>query len=489
MNLENIDKKNKRKPAVDLSTMVFGKVPPQSVDTEKAILGAITLELNAFDLAAEILQPECFYLEAHQRIYRAMVTLNGKRKPIDLLTLTAELLAAGDLETVGGYYGITKLQDGVVSSANTAAHCRIIYEKYVKRELIRIGGEMVGSGFADETDAFDALEESERKLSLLAVAHTNKPFETLGEVAARAVAEIYAAQQSKEEITGVPSGLPILDAITQGWQPTNLIIIAARPGVGKSALAGNLAINAATSPERKTPVGLFSLEMSSIQWVFRMLSGSTHVPMYDMKRGRIDDMQMKKLQQAAMIDYPNIPVFFDDTPGLDIHTFKRKSRVLVSRYKVGLIIADYLQLMSGKRLPGENREQEIARISRELKQLAKELHIPIIALAQLSRQGEVGEPKLGHLRESGAIEQDADDVIFLSPVEDEAIMQDASLKDSLLLIIAKHRNGILEKLPVKFVKSIQKLMTEDAYDRFITGRLPSTGNWRPVNENKLPYKD
>lgn len=489
MNLENLNKKNSRKPTVDMSTMVYGKVPPQSVETEKAILGAITLELNAFDMAAEILQPECFYLDAHQRIYRAMVTLNQKRKPIDLLTLTAELLACGDLETIGGAYELTKLQDGVVSSANTATHCRIVYEMFVKRELIRIGGEMVGAGYADETDAFDALEESERKLSLLAVAHTNKPFETLGEVAARAVDEIYAAQQSKEEITGVPSGLPVLDAITQGWQPTNLIIIAARPGVGKSALAGNLAINAATNPEKKIPVGLFSLEMSSIQWVFRMLSGSTHVPMYDMKRGRIDDVQMKKLQQAAMIDYPNIPVYFDDTPGLDIHTFKRKSRVLVSRYKVGFIIADYLQLMSGKRLPGENREQEIARISRELKQLAKELNIPIIALAQLSRQGEVGEPKLGHLRESGAIEQDADDVIFLSPVEEDAVAQDASLKDSLLLIIAKHRNGTLEKLPVKFVKSIQKLMTEDAYERFMTGRLPATGAWRPVNENKLPYKD
>lgn len=488
MNLENNDKKNKRRPAADMGIMVYGKVPPQSVDTEKAILGAITLELNAFDMAAEILQPECFYLEAHQRIYGAMVALNSKRKPIDLLTLTAELQTAGDLETIGGVYALTKLQDGVVSSANTATHCRIVYEKYVKRELIRIGGEMVGAGY-DETDAFDALEDSERKLSILAVAHTNKPFETLGDVAAKAVAEIYAAQQSKEEVTGVPSGLPILDAITQGWQPTNLIIIAARPGVGKSALAGNLAINAATNPKKKTPVGLFSLEMSSIQWVHRLLSGSTHVPMYDMKRGRIDDAQMKKLQHAALIDYPNIPIYFDDTPGLDIHTFKRKSRVLVSKYKVGLIIADYLQLMSGKRFPGENREQEIARISRELKQLAKELQIPIIALAQLSRQGEVGEPKLGHLRESGAIEQDADDVIFLSPVEEEAAMQDHSLRDSLLLIIAKHRNGTLEKLPVKFVKSIQKLMTEDAYDRFMTGRLPATGAWRPVNENKLPYKD
>lgn len=484
MNKENADKQKRKQAAPD--ALVYGMVPPQAVELEKVILGAITLEANAYDMAAEVLRPECFYLDMHQRIYRAMMLLNGKRMPIDILTLGAELKASGELEMIGGPIELVKMQHCVVSSANTATHCRIVYEMYVKRAIIAIGQQMVNQGFQDESDAFDLLESTEKELSALSIAHTNKAFETLGDIAAIAVKEIYAAQQSKQEITGVPSGLPILDSITQGWQPTNLIIIAARPGVGKSALAGNLAINAATAPEKKVPVGLFSLEMSSIQWVHRLLSGTTHVPMYDMKRGRIDDAQMKKLQQAALVDYPNIPIYFDDTAGLDIHTFKRKSRILVLRYKVGLIIADYLQLMSGKRLPGENREQEIARISREGKQLAKELNIPIIFLAQLSRAGEVGEPKLGHLRESGAIEQDADDVIFLSPVEEDAIAQDASLKDSILLIIAKHRNGTLEKLPVKFVKSIQKLMTEQEYDRYTAGRLAPTGTWRPVN---LPYKD
>lgn len=481
-------KSDRRKPSVDLSTMVYGKVPPQAVKLESAILGAITLEKNAFDQAAEILQPECFYLERHQRIFRSMQQLIRKSMPIDILTLVEELKAGGELEAIGGAHEVTKLQDGVVSSANIVTHCRIVYQRYVQREVIRISGEAIGEAYEEDTDAFDLLESVEQKISALAISQTMKQFETLGEVAAEAVKQIYHAQQHPEDLTGVPSGIGVLDAVTQGWQPTNLIIIAARPGVGKSALAGNLAINAASHPLKKVPVGLFSLEMASIQWVTRLLSGSTHVPMFDLKRGRVSDDQMKKLHQAALVDYPNIPIFFDDTAGLDIYRLKSKARILVLKYKVGLIIVDYLQLMSGKRLPGENREQEVARISRELKHLAKELQIPIIALAQLSRQGETGEPKLGHLRESGAIEQDADDVIFLAPVEEDAIAQDASLKDSILLHIAKHRNGILDKIPIKFVKSIQKIMSEQEYERYMTGslRIPTglpQGTWKPFKED------
>jgi replicative DNA helicase len=475
-----------RKPVTGLSDMIYGKIPPQAKELEQVILGAITLEKRAFDIAAEILQPEFFYLESHQRVYRSMQQLIRKGLPIDLLTLAEELKVGGELEGIGGYYALTKLQDGVVSSANIASHCKIIYQKYVSREIIRISGEAIGHAYDDELDPFDQLETVEQNFTGLSISQTVKQFQTLGEVAAHAVQQIYQAQQNPEDLTGIPSGIPVLDAVTQGWQPTNLIIIAARPGVGKSALAGNLAINAASHQVKPVPVGLFSLEMAAIQWVTRLLSGSTFVPMYDLKRGHIDDGQMKKLQRAAMIDYPNIPVYFDDTAGLDIYRLKSKARILVLKHHVGLIIVDYLQLMSGKRLPGENREQEVARISRELKQLAKELNIPIIALAQLSRQGDVGEPKLGHLRESGAIEQDADDVIFLSPVEEDAIAADISLKDSILLHIAKHRNGTLEKIPIKFVKSIQKIMSEQEYDRYITGSQKPGVFFRPGN---LPYKD
>lgn len=475
------DQKPARKNSLD--PLIYGMLPPQDTKLERAILGAITLEKAAFDRVADLLHPACFYLDNHQRIFRAMVRLVQKNMPIDILTLVSELRTSGDLDTIGGPYGITALQDGVVSSANIEAHAKIVFQKYMKREIIRLGQECVAEGFKEETDAFDLLESAERSLSALAISQTLKQFETLGEVAGKAMHQIYAAKENGQELTGVPSGIPVLDSLTQGWQPTNLIILAARPGVGKSALAGNFAFNAATNKVKRVPVGLFSLEMSSLQWVYRLLSGSTQVPMFDMKRGRLDDGQMKRIQQTAMIDYANIPIYFDDTASLDIYRLKAKARTLVIRYKVGLIIVDYLQLMGGKRQPGENREQEVARISRELKQLAKELFIPIIALAQLSRQGEAGEPKLGHLRESGAIEQDADDVIFLSPVEEEAIQQDLSLKDSILLHIAKHRNGQLDKIPIKFVKGIQKLMTEQEYDRYVSGSLPPSAGWLPYKED------
>ncbi|HMI62671.1 MAG TPA: replicative DNA helicase [Puia sp.] len=490
-NEQNYGKKEKRtgraKPA--LETMVYGKIPPQAKELEQVILGAITLEKHAFDAAAEILQPEHFYLDVHQRVYRAMQQLIRKSLPIDLLTLAEELKVSGDLEQIGGYQTLTKLQDKVVSSANIASHCKIVYQKYVSREIIRISGEAIAEAYDDETDPFDQLETVEQRFSGLSLSKTGKQFETLAGAAVKAVEQIYKAQQSGDELTGVPSGLPVLDTVTQGWQPTNLIIIAARPGVGKSALAGNLAMNAAAHPVKPVPTGVFSLEMATIQWVTRLLSGSTHVPMYDMKRGRIDDAQMKKLQTAAMIDYPEIPVYFDDTAGLDIYQLKSKARIMVLRYKVGLLIVDYLQLMGGKKLPGESREQEVARISKELKQLAKELNIPIIALAQLSRQGDTGEPRLGHLRESGAIEQDADDVLFLTAPEQNEIDADASLKDSILVHIAKHRNGTLEKIPIKFVRAIQKLMTENEYERYMTGRFPVGSNRKASQPGFFPNPD
>lgn len=455
--------------------LIFGKVPPQAIDIERAILGAITLEKNAFDTAAEILQPECFYLDAHQRIYRAMTGLYADNQPIDLFTLIDALKKAGDLEKIGGVIAVTKLQDQVVSAANLVTHCRIVYQKFLSRELIRIGGEIIGDAYQEESDPFDLLEVLEREVSGLAVRQQGNKFRTLAEVAGESVKRIYEAKVSGNELTGVTSGLPEIDALTQGWQRTNFIILAARPGVGKSAVAGNLAMNAANAG---TGTAIFSLEMSAGQWADRMLAGSTHIALHNLKRGRVDDQEMERLQKTALVDYQKTPIFIDDSPNLTIYQLKRKARSLVLKRAVGLILVDYLQLMDGSRRPGENREQEVARISRELKQLAKELNIPIIALSQLSRQADGAEPRLGMLRESGAIEQDADDVFFLDPVDEAAAASDASLQDSIMFIIAKHRNGVLSKLPLKFVKPIQKLMTEREYERYLTGR---NGSWRQVN--------
>jgi len=477
MNLEhmNKDKTQRKPPAVDLNTMVYGKLPPQAPELEMIVLGAIMLERDAFEQASEVLSAGCFYLEKHQRVFGAMHRLSTNRDPIDIFTVTQELKKAGDLETVGGAYFVTSLTNAVVSAAHILSHSKIIYQLYVRREVIRIAGEAIGLAYSDESDAFDTLEAIEQQISALAVQQTGRKFLTLKEVAAESVARIHAIKESGNELTGVPSGLPQIDALTQGFQRTNFIILAARPGVGKSAVAGNLAMNAATHPDIPTGVAIFSLEMSAGQWADRMLSGSTRIALTNLKRGRIDDSEMKRLQEMALVNYEKTPIFFDDTPSLSIYQLKRKARVLVLKHKVGLLLVDYLQLMSGNRGRNENREQEVSQISREFKQLAKELNVPVIALSQLNRKGDEGKPRLGQLRESGAIEQDADDVFFLSPVADEEVEQDASLADSILFTIAKHRNGMLDELPLKFVKSIQKLMTEQEYERYITGRKPPTG--------------
>lgn len=487
LNNLNLNKKSRKKPPVDLSTMVYGKVPPQARELEAVILGAIMLEKGAYDKAAEVLRPECFYLEAHQRIFKAMTRLHDRSDPIDILTVVEELKTSEDLDIAGGVYGITKLENGVVSSANLPTHARIVYQKYVAREVIRICGEAIGAAYEDSTDPFDLLNEVEGNLSSLAISRTITPYTPLGEVAKEAAQVIYEAKQSGAEVTGVPSGIRSLDLVTMGWQAPNLIILAARPGIGKSALAGNFAFNAATAV-KPVPVGVFSLEMKKAQWVTRLLSASTRIPMYDLKRGNISDDQMKQVHEHALLHYPQIPIYFDDTSSLDIYELKSKARMMVLKEKVGLIILDYLQLMSGKKIAGENREQEVSRISRELKHLAMELNIPIIALAQFNREADKGDPRLSHLRESGAIEQDADDVFFLTPAEDAAIQQDASLKDSILVHIAKHRNGTLENIPIKFVKGIQKIMSEQEYDAYVSGRIPLGANWKSVGPAADPNK-
>lgn len=387
-----------------ISDMVYGKVPPQSSESERAVLGAITLEKGAFDRAADILQPECFYLEVHQRIFGAMAGLASADEPIDIVTLVNALRKSGDLEKVGGAYALAQLQNDIVSSAHLENHCRIIYQKFLSRELIRISGEIIGGAYADK-DPFDLLENLEQQISGLTIRQQGKKFETLADVAAISVQRIYEAKTSGNELTGVPSGLPQIDNLTQGWQPTNFIILAARPGVGKSAVAGNLAMNAATHPVKPIPSAIFSLEMSSGQWADRMLAATTRISLHNLKRGRIDDAEMERLQRAALIDYKKIPIYLDDSPNMTLSQFKRKCRLLVTKFGVGFILVDYLQLMDGSPQRGENREREVSRISRDLKQLAKELRIPIMALSQLSRAGDKGEPMLSHLRECVAVDE------------------------------------------------------------------------------------
>lgn len=484
----NKDRKSRRMgSAPELGTMMFGKVPPQAKELEEAVLGAVMLEKNAFDVVVEILKPECFYVEAHQRIFRSMQGLQQKNSPIDLLTVVEELKFREELELVGGPFYVTKLTNSVVSSANIEIHARIILQKFIQRELIKISSEIIGDAYEDSTDVFDLLDLAESKLFEITNNHLKRDYASIDTVLVKTIQRIEDLRTRQDEITGVPSGFSKLDKVTYGWQDSDLIILAARPSVGKTAFALNLARNAALHPTKPVSVAFFSLEMSASQLVQRILSAESEIWLEKISRGRLEEHEMKQLYQKGINRLSSAPIHIDDTAALNIFELRAKCRRLKNKHNVGLIIIDYLQLMSGT---GENRnsnrEQEISRISRDLKGLAKELQIPIIALSQLSREVEKRKegnkvPQLSDLRESGAIEQDADMVMFLYRPEYHGITDTPdgeSNKGDTEVRIAKHRNGQLETLHFSALLHIQKFVEKDAED-YSFGLPP--GNFRPIN--------
>jgi len=492
MDLTNLNKERKarrKNGSLELGTMMFGKVPPQAKDLEEAVLGAIMIEKNAFDVVIEILKPECFYVEANQRIFRAMQGLQQKNSPIDLLTVVEELRLREEIDLVGGPYYVTKLTNAVVSSANIDAHARIVLQKFIQRELIRISGEIIGDAYEDSTDVFDLLDDAETKLFEITNNHLRKDYASIDTVLVKTIQRIEDLRTRQDEITGVPTGFAILDHLTYGWQPSDLIILAARPSVGKTAFALNLARNAALHPTKPTAVGFFSLEMSAGQLVQRILSAESEIWLEKIARGRLEEHEMKQLYKKGIERLASAPIHIDDTAALNIFELRAKCRRLKNKHNVGLIIIDYLQLMSGA---GENRnsnrEQEISRISRDLKGLAKELQIPIVALSQLSREVEKRKegnkmPQLSDLRESGAIEQDADLVMFLYRPEYYDITSNElgeSNKGETHVRIAKHRNGQLETIKLKALLHIQKFVEDDSDD--FSKSLPQGGNWKPVKD-------
>ncbi len=492
MDLSNLNKERKirrKNGSLELGTMLYGKVPPQAKDLEEAVLGAIMLEKSAFDTVVEILKPDCFYVEANQHIYRAMQGLQQKNSPIDLLTVVEELKFRSELELVGGPYYVTRLTNAVVSSANIEAHARIILQKFIQRELIRISGEIIADSYEDSTDVFDLLDEAESKLFEITNNHLRRDYASIDTILVKTISRIEDLRTRQDEITGVPTGFSILDRVTYGWQPSDLIILAARPSVGKTAFALNLARNAALHPTKPTAVGFFSLEMSASQLVQRILSAESEIWLEKISRGRLEEHEMKQLYKKGIERLASAPIHIDDTAALNIFELRAKCRRLRNKHNVGLIIIDYLQLMSGT---GENRtsnrEQEISRISRDLKGLAKELQIPILALSQLSREVEKRKegnkmPQLSDLRESGAIEQDADMVMFLYRPEYYDITANElgeSNKGETLIRIAKHRNGQLETIKLKALLHIQKFIEEDGGD--FNSSLPAGGNWTPVKD-------
>lgn len=489
MELTNLNRdKKRRKPSVDLSTMVYGKVPPQAKELEEAVLGAIMLEKSAFDSLVDTnLKPECFYVEANSIIFRAMMDMQQRGIPIDILTVVEELKRKEQLDIVGGAYYVTKLTNSVVSTANIEAHARIILQKFIQRELIRISGEIIGDAYEDSTDVFDLLDDSETKMFNITNNYLKKNFEDIGNVLAKAINRIDHLRMQNDDISGVTSGFSALDRITYGWQPTDLIILAARPSVGKTAFALNLARNAALNPVKPIGVGFFSLEMSASQLVQRILSAESEIALEKISRGKLEDYEYQQLHTKGIKKLETAPLFIDDTPALNIFEFRAKARRLVNKHNVGLIIIDYLQLMSGSGDRNSNREQEISNISRNLKALAKELNIPIIALSQLNRAVETRKeskiPVLADLRESGAIEQDADMVMFIYRPEYYENFQNEmgeNRNGETLIKIAKHRNGSLDTIKLKALLHIQRFEDWDGDNNGING-LMGGGNWKPVS--------
>lgn len=474
----------------------IGKIPPQALEIEEAVLGALMLEKDALSIVIDILKPESFYKDSHQEIYKAIQILFNNSEPVDILTVTNQLKKDGKLEFAGGAYYITQLTSKVNSAANIETHARIITQQAIKRELIRIASEVHRDAYEDTIDVFDLLDRTEQSLFDVSETNIRRNYADMRSIMKEAMVELEARKLHKDGLTGVPSGFSNLDRITNGWQKSDLIILAARPGMGKTALVVTSMRNAAVDFEK--PVAIFSLEMASVQLVNRLISGEAELESEKIKKGNLAEFEWEQLVHKTA-KLTSAPIFIDDTPALTIFELRAKSRRLKAQHDIQLIIVDYLQLMSGdvSKNSGGNREQEIASISRALKNLAKELEVPVIAISQLSRavetRGGDKRPQLSDLRESGSIEQDADLVIFLyrpeyyGITEDENNMPTAGMAE---LIIAKHRNGSLDTVPLKFVGKYTKFLEADSPHFGGTGSQPGTMTFGSrINQDKPDLDD
>ena len=510
-NQETTRNKPSRKPGTPpppttdaVAEYVFGKVRPQAVPLEEAVLGGILLDKNALALVMDILRPDVFYLERHQVIYRAIVQLYESSSPIDLLTVTEALRRSQELERAGGAFYLVELTNRVASAANIEYHARIIAQKYIMREVVQLGGELLKDGYEDTMDCFELLNRAEQDLFAITQKTTSKSVTHLATAGHDFLRYLEQVSKVATGLTGVPSGLTDLDRLTAGWQPSDLIIIAARPGMGKSALITSIALNAARDFQK--PVALFTLEMPTAQVVARILAQMIEVPLSRLRKGQLDDREWQQVQ-SAVEQLSQIPIYIDDTAGLNIYELRAKCRRLKKQHDIELVIVDYLQLMSAApdaaKDKGGNREQEISTISRALKALAKELNVPVIALSQLSRavetRGGSKRPMLSDLRESGAIEQDADMVGFIYRPEYYQILEDErgnSLKGTAEFIIAKHRNGALDTAKLKFIDTVAKFadlddpvfaVTSTTTDRPALPCVTLPAGVQRMNEDDIPF--
>lgn len=474
-------KKRQYKPKALNEIFEHGKVPPQATDLEEAVLGAIMLEKDALASIIDVIRPDAFYKEAHQIIFMAITRLFAKGEPIDILTVTNELKFTGELESAGGPFYIAQLTNRVASASNTEFHARIILQKFIQRELIRISSEIIHDAYEDTTDVFQLLDKAENQLFSVGETNMRRNYLDMQSLVRDAVKRIENAKNQTGQFSGVPSGFTELDRVTAGWQPSDLIIVAARPGMGKTAFVLTMARNVAV--DFKKAVAVFSLEMSSVQLVTRLISAEAQLPGDKLRKGNLENYEWEQLNAkiSALID---APLYIDDTPSLSVFELRAKCRRLKAQHDIQMVVIDYIQLMSaGIDRSSGNREQEISTISRSLKSLAKELNIPVIALSQLNRSVEQRpnkKPLLSDLRESGAIEQDADMVVFIYRPEyynqnvDEG---GASLAGHAEISIAKHRNGALKDVPLRFISKYAKFTDPEPGDFDISGALAPNGKF------------
>jgi replicative DNA helicase len=474
-------------------------VPPRAIEVEAAVLGGILLEKRAIEDVIGLLPgKEVFYETAHQHVWEAIEQLYRDNQPIDLMTVVDRLIKSKKLDEVGGPYGVTKLTMSVVTSANIQAHCHILLQKWMKREIGTLGSQMVSMSYDDGLDDLEAVSLAEKRLMEIMSPLHKRTYTGMEGHIVEMMKRIENARANPDILLGVPSGYTALDNITKGWRGSDLIILAARPSVGKSAFMLNLARNAATNHFKPTKVGILSLEMSAGQLVERLVSAETEIWLEKIVTGRMDDSTMKQLYDKATKNIAKMPIVIDDTASLNIFEAKSKIRKMV-RDGVGLVMIDYLQLMSGLTSDrGQNREQEVSTISRNLKIIAKELHIPIIALSQLSRDVEKRKegnkvPVLADLRESGGIEQDADLVMFLYRPEYHDIMSNEmgeSTRGQTMLKIAKHRNGVLETINFQAQLHIQKFIpAEPGLHQPLSASIVANTNWAPIRKINEDFDD
>lgn len=467
---------NNRDAAAMLTDSV-GLVPPQSIELEEAVLGALMLEKDAVIEVQGVITPEAFYKEAHQIIYKAILDLSMELKPIDLYTVTEKLKQNRKLSAVGGAAYLAQLTQKVGSAAHVEYHSKIIAQKFVQRELIRAATEIQKKAYDESMDVTDLIDLAEGEIFKVSEGHVKRDVQKSKDILTKTLQAIEEASKREGSFSGVPSGFTHLDRLTLGWQPSDLIIIAARPSMGKTAFVLSLARNVAVDYEKG--VAFFSLEMSAEQLMMRLIVGESGLDSRDVRNGQLTPEQWKHLE-ASIKPLAGAPLFIDDTPALSIYEFRSKARRLKTQYDIQLIIIDYLQLMTASVDTRGNREQEVAMISRSLKAIAKELNIPIIALSQLNRsvesRGGDKRPQLSDLRESGAIEQDADLVAFIHRPEyyglnvDEAGNSTQGLAE---IIVAKHRNGAVETIKLRFRKEQAKFLDYD--DISMDGGMMSGG--------------